>query len=167
VNIIRFESQSPLKEIQIDPDKVLPLVVPPPPMTAEQITQAIEDLPWTNAGKKALDIFKETKNRELVNTDSWIKLALILYDGRYYEQALEVSREYQIQAKDDSLRIFVALAVQGLLLDLLGQRDEALKCYNEALKKSAKPEIALVPYGITVLNREWVQERLKEPFYRK
>ena len=92
---------------------------------------------------------------------------MTLYDGQYYEQALEAAKEAQVQAKDDSLRVFVALAVQGLLLDLLGQRDEALKCYNEALKKSVKPEIALVPYGITVLNREWIQKRLKEPFHRK
>ena len=167
VNKIRFESKSPLKNARLDPEQSLPLVVPPPPMTAEQLTQAVEDLPWINAGKRVLEVFNETKNRELVNTDSWFKLAMTLYDGQYYEQALEAAKEAQVQAKDDSLRVFVALAVQGLLLDLLGQRDEALKCYNEALKKSVKPEIALVPYGITVLNREWIQKRLKEPFHRK
>jgi tetratricopeptide (TPR) repeat protein len=167
VNTIRFESQSPLKEVQLDPDKELPLVVPPPPLTAEQLTQAIQDLPWLNSGKKALEVFNETKNRELADTDSWFKLAMTLYDGKYYEQALKAAREAQVQAKGDSLRVFVALSVQGLLLDLLGQRDEALKCYNEALKESAKPEIALVPYGIEMLNRQWVQERLKEPFRRK
>ena len=167
VDTIKFESQAPLKEVRLDPEQVLPLVVPPPPMTAEQLTQAVQDLPWINAGKKALDVFNETKNGALANADSWFKLALTLYDGKYYEQALEAAKEAQVQAKDDSLRVFVALAVQGLLLDLLGQRDEALKCYNKALKESAKPEIALVPYGIEMLNRQWVQERLKEPFSRK
>ncbi len=167
VNIIRFESQSPLKNVRLDPDQVLPLVIPPPPMTAEQLTQAIQELPWINAGKKALDAFNETKNRELTNTDSWFKLALTLYDGKYYEQALKAAKEAQVQAKGDSMQVFVALTFQGLLLDLLGQRDEALKCYNEAMKKSVKPEITLVPYGITLLNREWVQKQLKEPFRRK
>jgi hypothetical protein len=167
VNTIQFVSQSPLKEVKLDPDRLLPLIVPPPPMTSEQLTQAIEDLPWINAGERALKVFNETKNRKLTNADSWFKLALTLYDGKYYEQALEAAKEAHVQAKDDSMRNFVALAVQGLLFDLLEKRDEALKCYNEALKTSAKPEIALVPYGIPVLNRQWIQERLKEPFRRK
>jgi tetratricopeptide (TPR) repeat protein len=167
VDAVRFDSRSPLKEVQLDPDGELPLVVPPPPMTPEQLTDAIENLPWTNAGEKALKVFKETRGRELTNTDSWIKLALVLYDGKYDEQALEMAREYQVQAKGNSLRIFLALSVQGLLLDLLGQRQEAIKCYSEALETDAKAEIALVPYGIEVLNRQWVRERLKEPFRRK
>ena len=167
VDTIHFESQSPLKDVQLDPEQALPLVVPPPPMTAEQLSQAVQDLPWVGAGKRALDVFHEAKKSGLADPDSRFKLALTLYDGKYYEQALDAFREAQAQAKDDPLRAFVALAWQGLLLDLLGQRDEALKCYNEALKKSAKPEIALGPYGIKLLNREWVQKRLKEPFRRK
>ncbi|MHC4120727.1 MAG: hypothetical protein ACYSWO_24815 [Planctomycetota bacterium] len=164
VDTIYFESQSPLKDVQLDPEQALPLVVPPPPMTAEQLSQAVQDLPWVGAGKRALDVFHEAKKSGLADPDSRFKLALTLYDGKYYEQALDAFSEAQAQAKDDPLRAFVALAWQG---DLLGQRDEALKCYNEALEKSAKPEIALGPYGIELLNREWVQKRLAEPFRRE
>jgi len=77
-------------------------------MTAEQLSQAVQDLPWVGAGKRALDVFHEAKKSGLADPDSRFKLALTLYDGKYYEQALDAFREAQAQAKDDPLRAFVA-----------------------------------------------------------
>ena len=163
---IRFESRTPLKDVQLDPEQALPLVFQRPPMTAEQLTEAIQDLPWVGAGKKALDIFEEARDNNLSSPGSWFKLGLTLYDGKYYKEALEAFRGVEAQEQDDPLRVFVAIVWQGHLLDLLGQRDKALKCYKEALKKSVKREMRHDQYGIR-LNREWVQKRLKEPFRRK
>jgi tetratricopeptide (TPR) repeat protein len=163
---IWFESRTPLKDVQLDPEKALPLIFPRPPMTAEQLTEAIQALPWVGAGKKALDIFEEARDRNLLDPGSWFKLGLTLYDGKYYKEALEAFKGAGAQEQDNPLRAFAAIVWQGHLLDLLGQRDKALKCYNEALKKSVKREMRHDQYGIR-LNKEWVQKRLKEPFRRK
>lgn len=163
---IRFESRTPLKDVQLDPEQALPLVFTRLPMTAEQLTEAIQDLPWVGAGKKALDVFEEARDRNLLGPGSWFKLGLTLYDGKYYKEALEAFKGAGAQEQDEPLRAFAATVWQGHLLDLLGQRDKALKCYNEALKKSVKREMRHDQYGIR-LNKEWVQKRLKEPFRRK
>ncbi len=166
VDTIRFESLSPLKDVQLDPDQALPLVVPPPSLGEQELAKAIQNLPWVGAGKKALDIFNKARDRNLLSPGSWFKLGLTLYDGEYYKEALEAFRGVETQEQDDPLRAFAAIVWQGHLLDLLGQRDKALKCYNESLKKSVKREMRHDQYGIR-LNKEWVQKRLKEPFRRK
>lgn len=45
VDTIRFESRSPLKRAQLDPEEALALVVPPAPPEAKQVNKAIQDLP--------------------------------------------------------------------------------------------------------------------------
>jgi hypothetical protein len=166
VDTIRFESSSPLKDVQLDPDQALPLVVPPPSPGEQELAKAIQDLPWVGAGEKALDVFKKTRDSKMSNPDRWFKLGLTLYDGKYYEQALEAFRKVQTQAQDKPSLACAGIVWQGHLLDLLERRDEALKCYNEALGKSASLDMRHDQYGIR-LNRQWVQKRLKEPFRRK
>jgi tetratricopeptide (TPR) repeat protein len=166
MDTIRFESRSPLKDVQLDPDQALPLVVPPPSLGEQELSKAIQDLPWVGAGEKALDVFKKIQDSKMSDPSRWFKLGLTLYDGKYYEQALEAFRKSQAHAQDKPSRACAALVWQGHLLDLLERRDEALKCYNEALGKSASLDMRHDQYGIR-LNREWVQNRLKEPFRRK
>jgi tetratricopeptide (TPR) repeat protein len=166
VDTIRFESRSPLKDVQIDPDQALPLVVPPPSPGEQELAKAIQDLPWVGAGEKALNVFKKIQDSKMSDPGQWFKLGMTLYDGKYYEQALEAFRKSQIHAQKDPSRACAALVWQGHLLDLLERREEALKCYNDALGKSASLNMRHDQYGIR-LNREWVQKHLKEPFSRK
>jgi len=51
VGTVRFESRSPLKGVQLDPDQVLPLVFPPPPLE-------IAEGKMTEAEKAAIDEFR-------------------------------------------------------------------------------------------------------------
>jgi len=166
LDTIRFESRSPLKDVQLDPDQALPLVVPPPLAGEQELAKAIQDLPWVGAGEKALKVFEKAQKNKMSNAGRWFKLGLTLYDGKYYKEALEAFRNVQAQAQDDVLLDCAGLVWQGHVLDLLERRDEALKCYNEALGKSASLNMRHDQYGIR-LNREWVQKRLKEPFSRK
>ncbi|OHB81623.1 MAG: hypothetical protein A2Z38_11240 [Planctomycetes bacterium RBG_19FT_COMBO_48_8] len=166
VDTIQFESRSPLKDVQLDPDQALPLVVPPPSSGEQELAKAIQDLPWVGAGKKALEVFEKAQENKMSNPDRWFKLGLTLYDGKYYEEALEAFRKVQTQAQDEPSLACAGLVWQGHLLDLLERRDEALKCYNDALGKSASLDMRHDQYGIR-LNREWVQKHLKEPFRRK
>jgi len=166
IDTIRFESQSALKEVRLDPDQALPMVVPPPSAGEQELAKAIQDLPWVGAGEKALEVFNKTQDSKMSDPGRWFKLGMTLYDGKYYEQALEAFRKTQTHAQDDPSRACAALVWQGHLLDLLKQRDEALKSYNDALGKSASLDMRHDQYGIR-LNRQWVQKRLKEPFRRK
>lgn len=89
-----------------------------------------------------------------------------MYDGEYYKEALEAFQNVPVRAQDDSSLACAGLVWQGHLLDLLARRDEALRCYNEALKTSDSLNMRHDQYGIR-LSRQWVQERLEEPFRRE
>jgi hypothetical protein len=163
---IRFESKSALKDVRLDPDDVLALVVPPPAPDEAQLGKAVQDLPWTGAGGKALEVFEKAQKGKMSDPGRWFKLGMTLYDGEYYEQALTAFKQSQTHGKGDPMRVCVALLWQGHLLDLLDRRDEALKCYNEALKDSANLNMRHDQYGMK-LDRQWVQKRLAEPFRRE
>lgn len=166
VGTLRFESRSPLKDVQLDPEKALPLVVPPPSAEARELSQQIGSLPWIGAGEKALEVFEKARENEMSDPGRWFKLGMTLYDGKYYEQALTAFRNVQSQAQDEPSLACAALVWQGHLLDLLERRDEALECYNKALGPSANLNMRHDQYQMK-LDRQWVQKRIEEPFRRE
>lgn len=159
---VRFVSASTLDEVSIDPEGALPMVVPPPPRPA----MAIARLPWVGAGEAALEAFRQAQEKKPADAGKWLKLGLTLYDGKYYAEALEAFNEMQSQAKDNASLACAALVWQGHLLDLLERREEALKCYREAMKSVDSLDIRHDQYGMR-LNRQWVEKRLEEPFVRE
>ncbi len=163
---LRFESRSPLKEVRLDPDGTLPMIVPPPSSGARAVSQAISELPWTGAGEKALAAFEKMKANDYPDAGGWFKLGLALYDGKYYQQAMDAFAQVENRGKDDPARVSAAITWQGHLFDLLGQRDKAVECYKRALKQPVPPGTRHDQYHI-VLNREWVEKRLEEPFRRE
>jgi tetratricopeptide (TPR) repeat protein len=165
INVLKFKSEAELKEVRLDPKGVLALVVPPPLPSEQQVSREIQELPWTGAGEKALNVFNKAKESKLSNADRWFKLGLTLYDGKYYTEALEAFSRSQGAAAKNSMDDFVALVWQGHILDIFGRRKEALDKYKEALKKAKHFEMRHDQYGIKI-NREWVEERLKKPFRR-
>lgn len=159
---VRFVSESKLEDVRIDPEGALPLVVPPPPRPA----LAIARLPWVGAGEAALDAFKQAQQRKPSDAGKWLKLGLTLYDGRYYTEALEAFKEMHVQAKGNPSDTATALVWQGHVLDLQGKREEALKCYSEAMKDADSLRRRHDQYKMR-LNRQWVEKRLEEPFVRE
>jgi tetratricopeptide (TPR) repeat protein len=113
-------------------------------------------------------LFDKTPTLNPTGQGVWMKLGMALFDGRYYQQALEAfQRLSQLAAAEkDSTGEFVSLVWQGHLLDILGRRDEAVQLYKEALQKDTGQTMRHDQYGMTV-NRQWVEERLKTPFQRK
>ncbi|MBN2132241.1 MAG: hypothetical protein JW741_22260 [Sedimentisphaerales bacterium] len=166
VDVLRFKSRAPLKDVQLDPEKALPLVVPPPSAHDQELARTMQELPWVGAGEKALEVFEKAQQAQMSDAGRWFKLGMALYDGKYYEQALTAFRTSQRQAQDDPSRACAALVWQGHLLDLLERRDEALRCYNEALGQSADLNMRHDQYGMK-LDRQWVQKRIEEPFRRE
>jgi hypothetical protein len=166
VNVLEFVSKAPLKQVRIDPDSELALIVPPPEMTAQELTKAIEELPWSGAGRKAAAVFNKARELKPTSEDIWFKLGLMLYDGEYYQQALEAFRRTAELSADSTTSKFAAYVWQGHIFDILGRRDDAIQQYRMALKNEAGHQIGHDQYGM-VINRTWVEERLQKPFKRR
>jgi len=167
INILEFASDSPLKEVKLDAENELALIVPPPSGDSKFLGEILQ-LPWSGAGDKALKLFEKAKELKQTDYEAWGKLGLNLYDGKHYAEALEAfHRVVEVSEKKQGLKsaVFVALVWQGHLLDIMGQREQALQCYQKALKIDHGFSMALNEYGM-VINRQWVQERIEKPFER-
>ncbi|MHC4800261.1 MAG: M1 family aminopeptidase, partial [Planctomycetota bacterium] len=61
-NVLEFGSEAPLKDVKIDPDGELALVVPPPPSLVEKgLVRKMHGVPLVGAGKEALNMFERVK----------------------------------------------------------------------------------------------------------
>ena len=87
-----------------------------------------------------------------------MRLGFALYDAKEYEKALAVFRRLEGAGEAG-----VALVWQGQMLDLLSRRAEALAAYRKAASQNLYMQHG--QYGI-VVNGEYVQTRLKNPFQR-
>jgi hypothetical protein len=159
VSALRFDGGAPVREVVLDPDGVLPLLERP----VLNVAQRIKGLPWTGAGKTALEVFELARKSDLGSADMWGKLALTLYDGAYYTEALEAS--CKAAEFDDPMWRPVALVWQGHILDLLARREEAVARYKEAQGMALPATMRHDQYGI-VIDAQWIEERLNTPFRR-
>jgi tRNA A-37 threonylcarbamoyl transferase component Bud32 len=95
----------------------------------------------------------------LSNAIALVRLGLALYDTQRYSEALKVFCRLE-EAGDRG----EALIWQGHMLDLLGQRAEAVAAYRKALSAPIG-EYSHDQYGL-VLSKAYVQQRLETPFAR-
>ena len=112
----------------------------------------------------ALEAYRQAGELQIADAYTQWKLALLLYDGRHYPEALDAMTREQHLAKGDLQ--FGALVWQGHILDLLGRRSEAVARYEEALKMEGSPSIRHDQYNMTI-NKQRVEDRVKTPFERK
>jgi hypothetical protein len=156
---LHFRAAAKIREVAIDPDRAVVLVETPP--SVRPVTAKIQAMPWTDSGAVALEAYKQARELKVADTGARSKLTLLLYDGRYYGEALEIAKSLeQTDAR------FFALVWQGHLLELLGRRAEAVATYTEALNLPGTPNMRHDQYGMTI-DKAWVEERLKTPFERK
>jgi hypothetical protein len=165
VAVLRFTSPAPLQDAVVDPDGLLPIVVPPPQTTDMELAAMISRLPWTGAGGAALRLFHKAQEMGWQDIGAWGKLGMTLYDGRYYAEALEAFRRLEDLADKSSPWWFASCVWQGHVLDLLDRRQEALACYQRALASDADISMRHDQYGMK-LDRQWVEKRLEQPFER-
>jgi tetratricopeptide (TPR) repeat protein len=159
---LRFRAKSPLKEVEVEPDSAV-VLVEAPPLAQRELMAKVSQMPWTGVGEAALEAYRQARKLKIEDAGTWAKLGLVLYDGRYYPEALEAMT--RLGGSDSDWR-FTALVWQGHLLDLLGRRAEALARYQEALKVPGSPSMEHGQYNL-IINKQWVEERLKTPFERK
>jgi tetratricopeptide (TPR) repeat protein len=163
IDELHFQAKSPLRDVTIDPDHAVVMAEPAAP-SARSLAAKIQNLPWTGAGAAALELYREASRVKLDDIPVRVKLALMLYDGRYYQEALEMFKSLAADTQTE-LR-FDAAAWEGVVLDLLGRRAEALAAYHEALQAPGQPIIRHDQYGLRI-DKKWVEERLQTPFERK
>jgi tetratricopeptide (TPR) repeat protein len=113
-----------------------------------------------------LDVFQKAKECNYSDAGGWFKIGMTLYDGKYYQEALDAFERVQVHGKADPSHISAAIVWQGHLLDLLGQREKAIACYKKALEQSGTLNMRHDQYKMR-LNRQWVEKRLEEPFRRE
>jgi hypothetical protein len=157
---LHFQSKAQLGEVTIEPDRAVAMVEEPP--TVRSVTAKIQSLPWAGAGAAALEVYQLARGLKIEDIGTRAKLFFALYDGRNYNEALATVQT--LTAEGDWK--FVALVWEGHLLDLLGRRAEAVAAYQEALKVPGNPSMRHDQYGM-VIDKKWVEERLKTPFERK
>jgi len=152
-----------------------PVIVEVAPAPAQALTAApmgqdikgkIDGLPWVGAKSQAVEVFKEAKQSGFANSDAWLKLGLVLADAHAYSEALEAFEQVGGITGYRGNAGFVAMVWEGHVLDLMGQRDEAVKRYKRALELDKGYAMRHDQFGI-VVNRQWVEGRLKEPFQFK
>jgi hypothetical protein len=161
-----FKSSTPLKEVKIDPDGILANVVPVPEMGVRDLMRAVRKLAWTGDGDRALKLFEHAIRLKLNRSRDWSKLALTLYDGKHYKEALNALQQVDKYVEESSTWKMAVWVWQGHIYDLIGKRDKALTCYKEALKYEKGQRMTHSQYNM-LLDRKWIEERLKTPFKRR
>jgi len=159
---LHFHSKAQMAQVALEPDHAMVMAEEPP--TVRTVKAKIDNLPERGAGEAALRLYKQTAQVKIEGAVTRLKLLLALYDGRYYQEALELARSLDSGPPND-LR-FAAEAWEGHLLDLLGRREEAIAAYQKALDTPGNPAIRHDQFGLEI-NRKWVEERLKTPFERR
>jgi len=162
IDELRFEAKSALRSVVIEPDAAVALAEAPSQVQRELMAK-VNQMPWVGAGAAALEVYRKARELKIDDADVWAKLGLLLYDGRYYQEALAAMAQL---SQGDSEWRFMGLVWQGHVLDLLGRRAEAVASYQEALKVPGSPSMQHSQYHL-VINKQWVQERLQTPFERK
>ena len=162
INYLRFESKSNLKEAILNPDKKLAMLDSTLTPFPDELYDLITQLPYTGAGEAALKAFQQAKDLKLAFADPWFKLGMTLFDGGYFTESFEAFKK-NTELNPSEIYYFTSLVWLGHLKDLMEQREEALKYYNDALKNDTGRTMRHDQYGLKI-NRQWVEERLKTPF---
>ena len=130
------------------------------------LAHKIRALPWTGAESQSPDLFRQAQKQTLPDVWLWFKLGVVLYDGKYYEQALDAFGRVIGSEKSNPTLRFAAHTWRGHMLDLTDHRDDAVAAYKEALKIEKSEPVSHDQYDL-VIDRKWVEERLKTPFKRE
>lgn len=127
----------------------------------------IRVMAWTDVGGRALDLFAEAKKARLSDTEAWFHVAMALYDGEHYPESLEALGQVIASAKADPDDLLGSYVWKGHILDLTGRREEAILAYKEALKLATGGASMQCDQYDIIMDRKWVEKRLKVPFERK
>ncbi|HUH64505.1 MAG TPA: hypothetical protein VLZ50_15970 [Terracidiphilus sp.] len=160
-----FESKSPLKEVKIDPANSLWMLDSEPKLSAPDFERKVLRMNLTGSGEEALQLMPRAREIRLTNSPVWLHLGWMLYDARHYTESLECFQQALETTTDRDIQ-FLALAWQGLLLDLSERREAAVEAYKAAQANGSEQQFRHDQYEL-VIDQRWVKERLRTPFKRE
>lgn len=92
----------------------------------------ISQLNWGIASSKKLtESYTREWLKSITNLSEYLRTGFALYDMDNYKEALYVFEQMEIVFKDDAAKTALAVIWQGHMLDLLGDRVEAVKRYSK------------------------------------
>lgn len=103
---------------------------------------------------------KPRRKEVIMNPEN--KLAMLLFDSGYYPEAF-TGFEKVFELESSKLVKFTALTWMGHLKDLLGEREEAIEYYKQALEYDTGQTMQHDQFRMRI-NRDWVEKRLQVPF---
>lgn len=110
-SVVTFSRKSPLKEIKLDAQRELPLVIPPPGVNTDRLKEEIENLDWTGSGEKALAAFKKMGKQKIGDEALLFKLGMCLYDAKHYEEAaISFEKCAMLGKTTDKMWLFIGAA---------------------------------------------------------
>lgn len=161
--ILKFESISPLKEIALDPEKKLAMLEQPLPEVPKEAAEILA-LGWPDDKEGTLELFN------LLNKDKsglgmlWYWLGRNLWGHECLTETFQAFDNASVKLPQGKHK-FVSFVWKGIVKDLLGEREEAIKQYKESLNHDIGET---VDYGRGIkMNSQWVEERIKTPFKRE
>ena len=159
-----YMSTAPLDSAVVDPDHEIAMVIPPPSAEEIGIRRLLSSLSTRTAIDSLPTVVAKALELNIDQTLFWGRLGRQLYGWGYYDDALAAfKRRTELLEKANSDWVVSAYGWQGLLLDLLGRRSEAITAYKKALEKSTDRRFSYDGDPVTI-SREWLEERLKTPF---
>lgn len=167
----RIPAKQPIKEAAIYPKASSAVSV------NETVFKVYEKLFGTGIKETALELYNQADSGNYPYPRSWFMLGSLLLREENYTEAMEAFEHAKKHVSGRSpwsqtyeLFIFTAIVCQGHILDILGQRDKALKKYQAALVY--EPEQVgtgwlNTSYCEIKIDRDWVEDRLKTPFQKE
>lgn len=164
---LHFQSKAKMIKATLDPDGELALAKSRINTQTMDLAKEILTMDHTNAGERSRILFSRALRENHLPIHCWLKLGLTLYDGQYYSEALEAfTKGAELAKSKRDPWLFVYLTWQGHLCDLKGDRAEAIAHYRKALEVVNGGTMRHDQYEM-IINRRWIEERLKSPFTRK
>ena len=105
---------------------------------------------------------------DLLRHLNFLDLGCALYDVRRYDEALVVFERMRRCAAASKLALSEAMALiwKGHMLDLLGRREEAVRCYGQAAEMGVTDQCMHGQYGLRYSPSPYARERMSRPFER-
>jgi len=168
INKLMFETTSPVKEVELDPEGVFPLLDPKDIPEELIIAEIYRNFNEHNFSAMA-SLYELALEKEIKDPHAWFQLGLSLYDVERYQESIESFKRVIRILKDDPKEPWVAWSYIwiGHVLDILRRREEAIEMYQKAINTKSKIMFQFAQYNIGPIDAiTWAKERIKEPFTR-
>jgi tetratricopeptide (TPR) repeat protein len=153
-----FNSRAKLRDSVLDPERRLALLAKPLPEIPAQAASAIA---WGLDATNALEAYQALRDVSVETADLWYRLGLNLYQTDHYTESVDCFDKVAAAADPDYR--YLGAAWLGLVEDLRGNRERALRHYQDALALDKGQSFGYGDLHFQI-DRPWLEARLQTPF---